>query len=168
MASPTSRSAMRSTCVCRRSGVVSCLLSPCRQICGDMRNRGIADVACPLYLGSWAEQVVCPEFYVAPKPKGLSFEDAASLPLAAVTALQALRKYRGSLEGKTVFVPAGRECGTSTYILTLKIVLILTLPMDSERNGFIRLPTGQERLPCRQSHHDCLDGQSSQGSRAVG
>lgn len=52
---------------------------------------------------------MCPEYYVAPKPKGLSFGDAASLPLAAVTALQAMRKYRGSLEGKTVFVPAGCE-----------------------------------------------------------
>lgn len=53
---------------------------------------------------------MCPEYYVALKPKGLSFGNAASLPLAAVTALQALRKYRGSLEGKTVFVPAGCEC----------------------------------------------------------
>ena len=60
-------------------------------------------------VGSWAEHVVCPEYYIAPKPKGLSFGDAASLPLAAVTALQAMRKYRGSLKGKTVFVPAGRE-----------------------------------------------------------
>lgn len=48
------------------------------------------------------------EDHVALKPKSLSFGDAASLPLAACTAMQALRKYRGdSLEGKTVFVPAG-------------------------------------------------------------
>lgn len=41
------------------------------------------------------------------KPKNLSFCDAASLPLAGVTALQVLKQYEGSLEGKTVFIPAG-------------------------------------------------------------
>lgn len=38
----------------------------------------------------------------------MSFEDAASIPLAAMTALQALRKYDGDLTGKTVLIPAGR------------------------------------------------------------
>lgn len=59
--------------------------------------------------GSWSEQAKTSEKYVALKPASLAFADAASLPLAAMTALQALRKYDGSLEGKTVFVPAGRE-----------------------------------------------------------
>jgi NADPH:quinone reductase-like Zn-dependent oxidoreductase len=59
--------------------------------------------------GSWSEYVKCSEDYVALKPKSLSFSEAASIPLAGVTALQVLRKYRGSLEGKTVFVPAGCE-----------------------------------------------------------
>jgi NADPH:quinone reductase-like Zn-dependent oxidoreductase len=58
-------------------------------------------------LGSWSEFVKCPEHYIALKPPSLSFEDAASIPLAAMTALQALRKYDGDLSGKTVFVPAG-------------------------------------------------------------
>ena len=57
--------------------------------------------------GSWSEFAKCPERYVARKPKNLSFSDAASLPLAGVTALQVLGKYKGSLEGKTVFIPAG-------------------------------------------------------------
>ena len=35
-------------------------------------------------------------------------EDAASIPLASMTSLQALRGYEGDLEGKTVFIPAGR------------------------------------------------------------
>lgn len=52
---------------------------------------------------------MCPESYIAFKPKNMSFGDAASLPLAAMTALQALREYKGSLEGKTVFIPAGCE-----------------------------------------------------------
>ncbi|EFE32719.1 zinc alcohol dehydrogenase, putative [Trichophyton benhamiae CBS 112371] len=44
---------------------------------------------------------------VALKPPSLSFADAASIPLAAMTALQALRRYGGDLAGKTVLVPAG-------------------------------------------------------------
>ncbi|RMD44281.1 hypothetical protein DV735_g800, partial [Chaetothyriales sp. CBS 134920] len=68
--------------------------------------------------GSWAEYVKCEEYYVASKPKSLDFTDAASLPLAAMTSLQALRKYKGSLEGKTVFVPAGLS-GTGAYACQL-------------------------------------------------
>lgn len=59
--------------------------------------------------GSWSEFVKCSDHYVTLKPTSLSFSDAASLPLAAVTGLQALRKYKGSLSGKTVFIPAGRK-----------------------------------------------------------
>lgn len=59
--------------------------------------------------GSWAEYVVCPESFMALKPPSLSHSEAASLPLAAMTALQALRKYNGSLEGKTVLIPGARE-----------------------------------------------------------
>lgn len=60
-------------------------------------------------IGSCSEYVKCPEQDVALKPPSLSFEDAASIPLAAMTALQALRKYDGDLAGKTVLVPAGRR-----------------------------------------------------------
>ena len=59
------------------------------------------------YTGSWAEYVKCPEHYVSLKPSELTFEESASLPLAALTALQALQKYQGDLAGKTVFIPAG-------------------------------------------------------------
>ncbi|UNI18480.1 hypothetical protein JDV02_004747 [Purpureocillium takamizusanense] len=68
--------------------------------------------------GSWSEYVKCAEHYVAIKPKNLSFSDAASLPLAGVTALQVLGKYKGSLEGKTVFIPAGLS-GTGAYACQL-------------------------------------------------
>lgn len=51
-------------------------------------------------------------------PSNLSFNEAASLPLAALTSAQALRKYEGSLEGKTVFVPAGLG-GTGAFACQL-------------------------------------------------
>ncbi|KAH7148435.1 chaperonin 10-like protein [Dactylonectria macrodidyma] len=68
--------------------------------------------------GAWSEYVKCDERYIALKPKNLSFSDAASLPLAGVTALQVLRKYKGSLEGKTVFIPAGLS-GTGAFACQL-------------------------------------------------
>lgn len=59
--------------------------------------------------GSMSELARSTEEFVALKPKGLSMEEAASIPLASMTALQALRGYEGDLEGKTVFIPAGRK-----------------------------------------------------------
>ncbi|KAJ5629582.1 hypothetical protein N7528_003239 [Penicillium herquei] len=63
--------------------------------------------------GSCSEYAVCPESQIGLKPPSMSFEEAASIPLAAMTALQALRKY-GDLSGKTVFVPAGLS-GTGIF-----------------------------------------------------
>jgi NADPH:quinone reductase-like Zn-dependent oxidoreductase len=60
-----------------------------------------------LQIGAWSEFAKCHQDYVALKPEKSSFEEAAAVPLAAMTALQALRKYEGDLSGKTVFVPAG-------------------------------------------------------------
>lgn len=57
--------------------------------------------------GAWSELARSTEEFVALKPKSISMEDAASIPLACMTALQALRGYDGNLEGKTVFIPAG-------------------------------------------------------------
>ncbi|KAK1145249.1 hypothetical protein N8T08_004402 [Aspergillus melleus] len=68
--------------------------------------------------GSWSEYARCPEECLALKPFSLSFEDSASIPLAALTALQALRRYDGDLEGRTVFIPAGLS-GTGSYACQL-------------------------------------------------
>ncbi|KAL3447432.1 chaperonin 10-like protein [Aspergillus insuetus] len=57
--------------------------------------------------GAWTEFAVCPERFIALKPPSLSFDKAATMPLAAMTAYQVLKKYDSDLSGKTVFVPAG-------------------------------------------------------------
>ena len=77
-------------------------------------SRGKPNLQRPLnftdsWQGSWSEYVLVPQYFVALRPQSISFAEAASLPLAGMTALQALRKYKGGLEGKTVFVPAGRN-----------------------------------------------------------
>ncbi|KAJ5279367.1 hypothetical protein N7478_004739 [Penicillium angulare] len=67
--------------------------------------------------GSCSEFVKCAEDQIGLKPPALSFEEAASIPLAGMTAIQALSKY-GDLTGKTVFVPAGLS-GTGLFACQL-------------------------------------------------
>jgi len=57
--------------------------------------------------GGYAEYALVAEDAAAPKPAGLSFEEAAAVPLSALTALQALRD-RGELdEGERLLVNGG-------------------------------------------------------------
>jgi NADPH:quinone reductase-like Zn-dependent oxidoreductase len=85
----------------------------------------VAKSACPYLLkhnlGSCSEFVRCSEDHIAFKPPCLSFEEAASIPLAAMTAHQALQLYRGDLSGKTVFIPAG--CNLILYSLSVTVLL---------------------------------------------
>jgi zinc-binding alcohol dehydrogenase/oxidoreductase len=68
--------------------------------------------------GTYAELVVVPEENVAPKPARLSWEEAAALPLAALTAYRALFT-RGCLRaGETVLV-LGAGSGVSTFVVQL-------------------------------------------------
>lgn len=56
--------------------------------------------------GAMSEYVLCGVPEVAKKPSNVSFSEAASIPLAGLTALQALR--RGNVkEGSKVFIPGG-------------------------------------------------------------
>lgn len=60
-----------------------------------------------LRMGGLAERVAADEKVVALKPKRSSFEEAASVPLAGLTALQALRDVAGLTIGQRVLVHAG-------------------------------------------------------------
>ncbi|KAK9367207.1 chaperonin 10-like protein [Lipomyces kononenkoae] len=57
--------------------------------------------------GAFQEYVVASAKTIALKPTNLTFEEAASLPGAALTTLQALLTVKGGLQGKTVFVTGG-------------------------------------------------------------
>jgi len=54
--------------------------------------------------GGFAEYVATTEDVVAHKPAGLSFEEAAAVPMAAVTALQGLRRFGPVGPGQSVLV----------------------------------------------------------------
>jgi NADPH2:quinone reductase len=59
-----------------------------------------------LQFGTFAEYTTVPEGYLAPKPPSLSFEEAAALPLCALTAHQSLESI-GLRSGETLFLDGG-------------------------------------------------------------
>ena len=73
-------------------------------------------------LGAFAEYAVAPESALALKPARLSFEEAAAVPLAAVTALQALRDVARLKAGESVVI-SGASGGVGTFALQLARVL---------------------------------------------
>ncbi|HUJ60787.1 MAG TPA: NADP-dependent oxidoreductase [Kofleriaceae bacterium] len=58
-------------------------------------------------MGGLAERAVADERVVARKPARASFEEAAAVPLAGLTALQALREVAGVTAGQRVLIHAG-------------------------------------------------------------
>jgi NADPH:quinone reductase-like Zn-dependent oxidoreductase len=68
--------------------------------------------------GAWAEYAVAPANRLAPKPANVSFEEAAAVPVAALTALQALRDHGHVQPGQTVLIN-GASGGVGTFAVQL-------------------------------------------------
>lgn len=68
--------------------------------------------------GGFAEYAVGPEKALIAKPSELSFEEAAALPMAGLTALQALRDKGNIQKGKKVLI-AGSSGGVGTFAIQL-------------------------------------------------
>ncbi len=68
--------------------------------------------------GSWAEYAAAREARLAPKPANLSFEEAAALPVAGITALQALRDKGGIQPGQKVLIN-GASGGVGTFAVQI-------------------------------------------------
>ncbi len=68
--------------------------------------------------GSFAEYAIAREDRLAPKPLKLSFEQAAALPVSAVTALQAVRGRAGVKAGQRVLI-TGAGGGVGTFAVQL-------------------------------------------------
>jgi NADPH:quinone reductase-like Zn-dependent oxidoreductase len=66
----------------------------------------------------FAEYVCAPEEKLAPKPANLSFEDAASVPIAAITALQGLRD-RGRIQPGHKVLIEGASGGVGTFAVQI-------------------------------------------------
>jgi NADPH:quinone reductase-like Zn-dependent oxidoreductase len=69
-------------------------------------------------LGSFAEYALAKESYLTLKPAGVSFEDAAATPIAALTALQGLRDTAGIRSGQRVLIQ-GASGGVGMFAVQL-------------------------------------------------
>lgn len=70
------------------------------------------------HIGTFAEFIAVREASLALKPKGLSMEEAASIPLVGLTAWQALVDRAGLKAGQKVFIQAGSG-GVGTFAIQL-------------------------------------------------
>jgi NADPH:quinone reductase-like Zn-dependent oxidoreductase len=70
------------------------------------------------YAGGFAEYVSVPEKRLALKPTNLSFEEAASVPVAALTALQGLRDAGQIQSGQKVLI-SGASGGVGTFAVQI-------------------------------------------------
>lgn len=85
-------------------------------------------------MGAFAEYVCVPESEVALKPSKLSFEAAASVPLAALTALQGLRNAGKIREGQQVLIN-GASGGVGTFAVQIaKVFGAHVTAVSSARN----------------------------------
>ena len=71
------------------------LFKPGDAVLGELAEHGF---------GGLAEYVTAPEKALIPKPQNVSFETAATLPLAGITALQGLRKKGNIQQGEKVLI----------------------------------------------------------------
>jgi NADPH:quinone reductase-like Zn-dependent oxidoreductase len=81
---------------------------PGDEVFGDVSGRG----------GGFAEYVCTREVSLALKPDGMSFEEAAAIPLAAVTALQGLRDKGKIQSGQRVLIN-GASGGVGTFAVQI-------------------------------------------------
>jgi NADPH:quinone reductase-like Zn-dependent oxidoreductase len=100
----------------------------------------------PRWLGGYAEFVAAPHWYVAPKPASLSFAEAGSVPVAAMTALCALRRARPDA-GKSLLV-AGGAGGVGSWAIgfakAFGMTRIVTTAGSDASRGYIRDTLGME------------------------
>ncbi|HEX8509657.1 MAG TPA: NAD(P)-dependent alcohol dehydrogenase, partial [Propionibacteriaceae bacterium] len=68
--------------------------------------------------GAFAEYVAVPEDFLGPKPYNLTFEQAATIPLAGMTALQGLRDVGGVRAGQHVLI-IGASGGVGTLAVQI-------------------------------------------------
>jgi alcohol dehydrogenase len=90
-------------------------------------------------MGGLAEQVAADEAVVAAKPARASFEEAAAVPLAGLTALQALREVAGLVAGQKVLIHAGAGgVGTLAIQIAKNLGLHVVTTTSTKNVDFVR------------------------------
>jgi NADPH:quinone reductase-like Zn-dependent oxidoreductase len=88
----------------------------------------------------WAERVATPVELMAPLPANVSFEQAATLPIAGLTALSALR-FGGSLVGRRVLI-TGATGGVGMF--AIQIAVAAGAHVTAVVSGEARLPEARD------------------------
>jgi len=92
---------------------------------------------------TWAEYVAVPQDMVGLKPRNLNFTEAGSLPLVALTSLQALKLAGAPWTGDTTVLILGGSGGTGHVAVQLAKVLgaarVLTTASGSNRDYLLSL-----------------------------
>lgn len=86
-------------------------------------------------IGTFAEFVPVKESSLAPKPRGLTMEEAASIPLVGLTAWQALVETAKLSKGQRVFIQAGSG-GVGTFAIQLARHLGATVATTTSATNF--------------------------------
>lgn len=96
--------------------------------------------------GTYAEYVAVDQSLVAKKPANLSFEEAASVPLAALTAREALIDHAGVKPGDTVLIHAGAGGVGSFAIQIARLLGAQVITTVSTRNVDFAKQLGADRV----------------------
>lgn len=84
--------------------------------------------------GTYAEYAAVPESYVSPRPRSLSFEESSSIPLAALTAYQAIYDAAKLKNGESVLI-VGASGGVGGFAVQFaKMVGATVIGVASEQN----------------------------------
>jgi alcohol dehydrogenase len=125
------RHALPAVLGCELSGVVSCVgTGVTRFRAGDEVFTRVAKDR----LGAFAENACVHEDIVAKKPQTLDFVHAAAVPLAALTALQALRDELAVQPGARIFIPGGAG-GVGTFAIQIAKHLGATVATTASTRG---------------------------------
>jgi NADPH:quinone reductase len=116
---------------------------------GGARVVGLKDV------GAWAEQVAVPTEALAELPDGISFEQAATLPVAGLTALRSL-EIGGYVVGKRVLI-TGASGGVGRFAIQLAKLAGAHVTAIARRGDGLAELGADEVLPELSSDGDAFD-----------
>jgi NADPH2:quinone reductase len=100
----------------------------------------------PCSNGSYAEYVCLPQEFVTPRPRILSFEESASVPVAGLTANQCIRLKAKPTPNDSVFIAGGAGGFGSAAIQILQMIGVEKIVTTSGREASTRFIVDQLRL----------------------